>query len=468
MKKFIKLTLTLAIILATLFIVSSAKEVEVLIPDYDILLNNGSVYSADSLYPFLNYKDITYFPMTWDYCRVFSLSTGYTPEDGLFIAYNPYYRDNYTLPTYEKSKNKKTEKATIADYPIYLNGRAIDNKDEEYPILNFRNVTYFPLTWDFVTKDFYMDINWQDRLLSISSDYDIKSGVPYMTGGVYKADGGVIVTMTMSEEIQLEDGSFTQKNDSWFDYIWPTASMQGLIPAIQRLDDFDEVGYSQKNTEKADVSIKDGIAYFKDLPLSEVTLLDADTLENGGSEYISGYIKEMSGVRFLFVNYRNSRKIEGGQTMSECEYLYVLENEKPIFIRTNLTPSEAAVLGGDIYFSARQFAKTVSYHYNSTYKLYKVSKGEVTLINDSFSDYNSMKLLGLYDGKLYLKCEWAPQFGIDGGGHEVSTVNDGYFTFDGENLTKIHNWIYSDEDVLLDDGTIFSLFFRKAKISVVR
>ena len=33
-------------------------------------------------------------------------------------------------------------------------GKAIDNKKEEYPLLVFRDITYFPLTWRFAVDEF--------------------------------------------------------------------------------------------------------------------------------------------------------------------------------------------------------------------------------------------------------------------------------------------------------------------------
>ena len=41
--------------------------VTVTIPDYQIVIDDASVYYADSIYPFLNYKGITYLPMTYEY-----------------------------------------------------------------------------------------------------------------------------------------------------------------------------------------------------------------------------------------------------------------------------------------------------------------------------------------------------------------------------------------------------------------
>ncbi len=44
--------------------------------------------------------------------------------------------------------------ATIAEFPIYVNDKNINNFMEEYPLLLFRDVTYFPLTWRFAVEEF--------------------------------------------------------------------------------------------------------------------------------------------------------------------------------------------------------------------------------------------------------------------------------------------------------------------------
>ena len=59
------------------------------------------------------------------------------------------YRDYYSDKT-----NKKSDKAEICSFNIVVNGKAIDNKKEEYPLLVYRDVTYFPLTWRFAVDEF--------------------------------------------------------------------------------------------------------------------------------------------------------------------------------------------------------------------------------------------------------------------------------------------------------------------------
>ena len=64
----------------------SEKEISVVIPDYEIMLDDASVYYYDSLYPFLNYKGVTYFPATFEYCKSMDLACGFI-ENEAFCFY---------------------------------------------------------------------------------------------------------------------------------------------------------------------------------------------------------------------------------------------------------------------------------------------------------------------------------------------------------------------------------------------
>ncbi len=452
MKKFIKAIVFCVTALSFIFILSSAKEVEVKIPDYEVHIDGGSIYFYDSIYPFLNYKDITYFPMTYDYCHALNLASGYTEKDGLFIAHNPYYGNRliYPLPIYETTRNKKTYMAKIAEYPIYVNGRKIDNSKEEYPLLNFRNVTYFPLTFSFASNDFYLDISWENNLLSLKTGSYRKSGGPYFSGGVYKEDEGIYLSMAKNTQIPLSDGSFTQENELWFDFISFSTG------EIQRVSSFDESAAVSKGRAKADLDIKDGKVMFDGVILSDIEARTDEEIQKteGLTQSISGSTITKNGVTFLEAERFVTEINENNQYWSRNQYLYVITDKGPILTGSFMTPYEAAIMDGDIYFSAKSYGQTVSKHYRSDFKLYKISDGKLSLINESFPDYNSIKLLGLAKGVLYLKCEWAPFPGTDSG-HETSPVNDGYFTFDGKTFTKIHPWICSSEDLLTPHGEIY-------------
>lgn len=141
------------------------QKVTVNLPSYAVSINGQVTDNTYSKYPFLIYKNITYIPMTYYDSRLLGLQTAWSAKTGLEIS----LAEN-ALPEYKRElvaqKNKKQQTATIASGKIRVNGKMIDNQQEPYPLLVFRDVTYFPLTWRFAVNEF----DWQYQ-------FDIKNGL---------------------------------------------------------------------------------------------------------------------------------------------------------------------------------------------------------------------------------------------------------------------------------------------------
>ncbi|WP_105615835.1 DUF5050 domain-containing protein [Vallitalea okinawensis] len=154
MKKYLFLFFLVALFLLIPNKVLAKSYVTVSISDYDIYLNDVKVNNSTSEYPFITYKNITYFPLTFNDSRFLGLETEWSLDKGLFIEntgivseYKGYKTTNVNANHYQ---------ASVANFQITVNGKIIDNSKEEYPILLFRDVTYFPLTWRFIVDEF----NW--------------------------------------------------------------------------------------------------------------------------------------------------------------------------------------------------------------------------------------------------------------------------------------------------------------------
>ena len=107
-----------------------------------------------SQYPLLVYKDITYFPMTWYYGNLLNLSTSWSQETGLVIGQgDPGQWKDFRYDS-RNNKNNSNQTAAIVNSKVTVNGKPIDNSKEPYPLLLFRDVTYFPLTWRFAVTEF--------------------------------------------------------------------------------------------------------------------------------------------------------------------------------------------------------------------------------------------------------------------------------------------------------------------------
>lgn len=135
--------------------------VKVSLPNFKVTLNGTVVNNDYSNYPLIVYKNITYFPMTYSDCRYLGIGITWNgTKAGLAVektnitaAYKPYITS---------LKNRGTYTATIPKFPIMINGKAVDNKKEEYPLLSFRDITYFPMTWKYGTEAFSWKYNFNE------------------------------------------------------------------------------------------------------------------------------------------------------------------------------------------------------------------------------------------------------------------------------------------------------------------
>lgn len=135
------------------------KQAEAALPPFPVILNGTPVDNTHSLYPLLIYKDITYFPMTWDYARALGLETSWDAQAGLGIQKQ--VRSEVLVQTLTTEANVLSgETAIFPEFPIKVNGKRIDNSTEPYPLLLFRNITYFPMTWHFTHDEFGWNTSW--------------------------------------------------------------------------------------------------------------------------------------------------------------------------------------------------------------------------------------------------------------------------------------------------------------------
>ncbi|WP_409342355.1 hypothetical protein [Paenibacillus sp. MBLB4367] len=146
---------------------AASGNVKATIPGFTIKINGGEVDNRHAKYPFLFYKDITYLPMTWDNLQALSLLSEWSQEEGLKIR-RPY---SYPLPfngarlqqdLTAANDLQKSVTARTASYPITIEQAAIDNGEEPYPFLEYRDITYLPLTWRYIHDLLHLDIRWSE------------------------------------------------------------------------------------------------------------------------------------------------------------------------------------------------------------------------------------------------------------------------------------------------------------------
>lgn len=156
------LVLAMSMTMATIAYGGQSNNVNIKLPNFKVTMNGEVVNNNYSKYPLIVYNDITYFPMTYSDCRYLGIeSTWKGDKEGLLVdttgvtsAYNPYM---------SSSRNGKNYTAQIPSFPIKVNGKSIDNSKEEYPLLSFRNITYFPMTWKYGVDEFGWDYSFDGK-----------------------------------------------------------------------------------------------------------------------------------------------------------------------------------------------------------------------------------------------------------------------------------------------------------------
>lgn len=136
------------------------KNVTVNLPTFEIKLNGIQINNNDREYPLVMYNGITYFPITYDDSRFLGLETKWDKKEGLSIEKSK-SSQGYTDTIGTLNNNKYT--AFISSLPVKVNGKLIDNNKEKYPLLVFRDITYFPLTWRFAVDEFGWEYNFTNE-----------------------------------------------------------------------------------------------------------------------------------------------------------------------------------------------------------------------------------------------------------------------------------------------------------------
>lgn len=141
---------------------SYSNSVVVSIPTFPITINGTRKDNSYAKYPYIVYNNITYCPMTYYGSSFLGLSTNWSAASGLTISKLPGRGSGIDDTTTQYAMNYGAYYAEKATGPITVNGKYINNSTEQYPILVFRDVTYFPLTWRFAVEEFGWNYSYTD------------------------------------------------------------------------------------------------------------------------------------------------------------------------------------------------------------------------------------------------------------------------------------------------------------------
>lgn len=192
---------------------AASNKVNITVPSFSVEFNGVKVDSSYSQYPLIVYKNITYFPMTYWDTRFLGLTADWTKTGGLVIKKE---KDPYILSTWsnyypQKTGNGSKYTAAVAQGKVTVNGKPIDNTKETYPLLVFRDITYFPMTWRFGVDEFdwfYSFSNKDGLKISAIEQNRIQDGSTIY----YETSGGKIMAIDekkwSNDKTDGKDGTF--------------------------------------------------------------------------------------------------------------------------------------------------------------------------------------------------------------------------------------------------------------------
>ena len=190
----------------------AAKSVSVTLPSFDVTLNGTIIENENRRYPLLVYNNITYVPMTYYDCRFLGLETTWNQQDGLGIIKSDltgaYHEDTVA------KKNSKRSTAQLVTGKVQVNGKVINNASEKYPLLLYRDVTYFPLTWRFAVDEFGWKYQFDNKNGLVITSNNIKTDSVTLKDGNTSAEGQTEFDFTINTDYlyyQGEKGAVYQR-----------------------------------------------------------------------------------------------------------------------------------------------------------------------------------------------------------------------------------------------------------------
>ena len=413
------------------------EKVTVEIPNFNTYINDTIIDNKNEKYPMIVYNDITYFPMTYGLCREIGLAVNWDMNKGLYIA-------NYItgLQSHESTFGNNRDKyyyAIVPEYPITINGKKIDNSQEEYPLLNFRDITYFPMTWRFINDEF----GWTIK-------FDEKDGLNIYT---YNENP----TMYLKES--NEDYALFEKHEMIYEN---TQNENGDIVSTLKGDKYHTYKFNYENEEltylgenrKIDVSEKNQFDDISDkfeikankLYYENNEILEISDVDSSSGVEVFGYKWTFDKESFLAVTlyynlntpapytpklyyvFKQSEKIsniEEWDNAKELQYVYKVNDGYYLC-------SNHRFLGG-------------RWNNNSGSVIFIDKNGVIINFNKKYTQYESLRTIGMYNDKLYVLATWYPNSDKVTYNGDVNLINDGFFYIDSnEELNKIYDFVYGE------------------------
>ncbi len=462
MKKLFSSLLMLCLLLPSVLAGAQDSNVKVNIAPFYTEIDYMSVDNRYVEFPLITYKDITYFPMTYNLCERLDLVSGFDSQKGLFISRSSV--DSYAdaREMFGGSANNSYDKlynASIPTYPIYLNGIKIDNSREEYPLLNFRNVTYFPMTWRFAHEELNFDIDWSDENYSFKLYNNGRHSAPY----AYKVDNDSIYfqdKIDVRGEYTDEDGKihdnyllYSYYNHYKLDLV--NEEMTTLESTSEREDYALTSNSGSLEGKKVDAVYKENKIYIGDFPIFSSVSTDT-TSDIYAIEYSLG------DTSLIYVESRFGNT--PAPYTQHSEYLF----KKTVNGIENLGWNEKNNLSGiypdnkgGYYIASSGYSVVQTARWTNAYSdiyYYNPQSSQLVSLTEKYSDtLNSMRAIGMSNGKLYIEAMWYAEDKESAyQASHFSAVNSGFYELEFEEgtLKKLYPYI-SGETFIAPNGTLY-------------
>ena len=433
-----------------------AQNVSVQVPTFPVELNDVAYDNQRANYPLLVYQDVTYFPMTYRMTRSMGLITAWDNTKGLYIAQH----DEGLYPEDEEmnGKNKLGGKytASIADYPIKVNSWSIDNSKEPYPLLNFRGVTYFPLSWRYAHDEFGWDIKW-----------DAKTGLRVWSMRYFDSSYFALIQVneknalfqqfiTDYKEVKREDDDigYERIGDRYQSY----SLSYGADTLRKASDKKEDVTWKQDFGENvsSEFTVKGNQIFYKGKVLIEK--LPEECLDHTNI-LACRFVSDSANLLDVMVRYTETPApytpyvryvfLETNETVKKMPQWNELDRPGKLYETQNA------------YYVCSDARNVVSRFYNRLSTIMKVDKasGKETILNDLYSQYGSVEAIGVVDDKLYVRATYfgdeKDQQRVDWHGSRINLFQDGYFYIDSDDkLHKVHDYV-DGEAFLTPNGKLY-------------
>ncbi|PZE19891.1 hypothetical protein [Paenibacillus xerothermodurans] len=303
---------------------AEAHPVKVGLPSFPVQINGLTIDPYKAKYPPIIYKDITYFPVTWDYTRTLGLSHTWSESDGLRITSRGMAQVRPAADT--QGNNRKTAYTAVpVTYPVFVNGKRIENESAAYPLLNFRDITYFPMTWQFMHDELWMNVFWnpEDGFAVVSPQRHYLSTILNDDADYLYINSGV--QMLKIKKSLAERPAILTNDDKAKLTSLPQRTSAEVLPAAQfeapdsPLTERKDKAYYYKGEELFSLTPNDG---YSSLPFTEGAATD--------KEYTETWLDLGSARKIMSLREMDKNNIIPREFFTHYRYFFVDGSSRPV------------------------------------------------------------------------------------------------------------------------------------------